>query len=192
MRLAVPGVIVSDYSLSRSRSTEDTCAFARTATRWSTHHKTFANAARPPSKWRTCCVIPAKTDFKSAGTKKPHRTPAPSRRKFIRTPAHSAGAARTVPTNALKTSRRRPVKKYRKLRKESPQTRLRREEMRRRGYVSPMDAAALSRTPLQTIYTWIREKKLRPERIGARRLFVSLLELKKLAGPSMVTARIET
>ena len=59
--------------------------------------------------------------------------------------------------------------------------------MRRKGFVSPTEASQLSRTPVATIYTWIRPRQLPVERIGAGRgrLYIRLADLVKLVGPIM-------
>jgi hypothetical protein len=60
------------------------------------------------------------------------------------------------------------------------------EEMREQGYVTPEEAARISRVAQSTIYAWAREGALGDvKRHGRRRIFVSLEALRELAGDTM-------
>ena len=80
------------------------------------------------------------------------------------------------------------MKRIRRRRSPSPQSQARSEALRKRGFISPREAAATSSTPVQTIYTWIREgvfTDLDVCRVGSGngRVFVSLRKLRELTSP---------
>lgn len=72
-----------------------------------------------------------------------------------------------------------------KNRQESLLSLKRRDEMRRRGYVTALEASVLARTPRQTIYTWVRDKRLGYKRVGAGRIYVAVADLVSLCSASM-------
>lgn len=72
-----------------------------------------------------------------------------------------------------------------KIRKESPQVAQRLVELRKKGLVTPSEASVRTKTPLQTIYTWIRTGKLKCFRVGVRSVFVPIKEVLNLTTPSL-------
>lgn len=58
------------------------------------------------------------------------------------------------------------------------------EAMRKKGYVPPMIASALAKTPPATIYGWVRDGVVKSVRVGAGRgrVYISLTSLKRVAG----------
>src|SRR5262249_25377739 len=63
------------------------------------------------------------------------------------------------------------------------------EDMHARGFVTPTEAALLSRTPLPTIYSWVRARALECETQPSGRLFISMASLQKMIAPALVEQR---
>src|SRR5262249_9680122 len=62
-------------------------------------------------------------------------------------------------------------------------------DMHARGFVTPTEAALLSRTPLPTIYSWVRAQALECETRPSGRVFISLASLQKMIAPALVEQR---
>lgn len=71
-------------------------------------------------------------------------------------------------------------KKIKKTRQVSQQTELLLAKMEKAGYLTVAQASQLTSVPRQTIYTWIHTKALSVQRVGPRRVFVSVEDLRKL------------
>lgn len=61
----------------------------------------------------------------------------------------------------------------------------RRKAMRVRGWLSPVQAAAMAKVDRATIYRWISDDRLKITKVAGSR-YVSLASLRKLLGPMMV------
>lgn len=53
-------------------------------------------------------------------------------------------------------------------------------EMRKKGYVTPEEAATIARVARPTVYGWVRRGRLTAHRVGLKHFFVSLAELRPL------------
>src|SRR5262245_2008652 len=60
------------------------------------------------------------------------------------------------------------------------------EDMHARGFITPTEAALLSRTPLPTIYSWVRAQALECETRPSGRVFISMASLQKMIAPALV------
>jgi len=62
-------------------------------------------------------------------------------------------------------------------------------DMHARGFVTPAEAALLSRTPLPTVYSWVRAQALECETHSSGRVFISLASLRNMIAPALVEQR---
>lgn len=54
-----------------------------------------------------------------------------------------------------------------------------------KGFVTPDVASRMAKVPRSTIYTWIRQEQVVVERIGFRRVYISVASLREVAGMLM-------